>query len=61
MQLRRHFCFSDHDLDSTPDETRRLASNDQYEDTILPTGAFAGSPEDALDCACGLYLAIPDI
>jgi hypothetical protein len=38
-----------------------LASTDKYEDTILPTGAFAGSPEDALDCACGLYLAMPDI
>ncbi|MER5853807.1 hypothetical protein ABT126_44850 [Streptomyces sp. NPDC002012] len=38
-----------------------LASSDKYEDTILPTGSFAGTPEDALDCACGLYLATPDI
>ncbi|MEU3480855.1 hypothetical protein ACI2LO_31035 [Streptomyces sp. NPDC033754] len=38
-----------------------LASSDKYEDTILPTGSFAGSPEDALDCACSLYLAIPEI
>lgn len=38
-----------------------LASTDTYEDTILPTGGFAGSPEDALDCACGLYLATPDV
>jgi hypothetical protein len=38
-----------------------LASTGKYEDTILPTGAFAGTPEDALDCACGLYLAAPDI
>jgi hypothetical protein len=38
-----------------------LASTDKYEDAILPTGGFAGSPEDALDCACGLYLATPDI
>lgn len=37
------------------------ASSDKYEDTILPTGSFAGPPEDALDCACGLYLAAPDI
>jgi hypothetical protein len=37
-----------------------LASTDKYEDTILPTGTFASTPEDALDCACGLYLAILD-
>jgi hypothetical protein len=37
-----------------------LASTDKYEDTVLPTGAFAGTPEDALDCACGLYLATLD-
>lgn len=35
------------------------ASHDDYEDSILPTGAFAGTPEDALDCACGLYLNDP--
>lgn len=33
-----------------------LASKDGYEDFALPTGDFAGTPEDALDCACGLYL-----
>ncbi len=33
-----------------------LASKDGYEDSALPTGDFAGTPEDALDCACGLYL-----
>ncbi len=38
-----------------------LASTDTYEDTILPTGGFAGTPEDALDCACGLYLAGPEL
>lgn len=38
-----------------------LASTDKYEDTILPTGSFAGTPEEALDCACGLYLAVPGI
>ena len=32
------------------------ASHDDYEDSFLPTGDFAGSPEEALDCACGLYL-----
>jgi hypothetical protein len=26
---------------------------------MLPTGATAGSPEDALDTACGLYLGDP--
>lgn len=36
-----------------------LASTDKYEDTIVPTGDFAGSPEGALDCACGLYVAYP--
>jgi hypothetical protein len=33
-----------------------LASKDGYEDSILPTGTFTGTPEEALDCACGLYL-----
>jgi len=32
------------------------ASQDDYQDNVLPSGQFAGSPEDALDCACGLYL-----
>lgn len=35
------------------------ASHDDYQDSFLPTGATAGSPEDALDCACGLYLNDP--
>jgi hypothetical protein len=26
---------------------------------MLPSGATAGSPEDALDTACGLYLGDP--
>jgi hypothetical protein len=38
-----------------------LASKDGYEDSVLPTGGFAGAPQDALDCACGLYLSSPDI
>jgi hypothetical protein len=36
-----------------------LASKDGYQDSVLPTGAFAGTPEDALDTACGLYLGDP--
>jgi hypothetical protein len=36
-----------------------LASCDGYEDSFLPTGRTAGSPEQALDCACGLYLNDP--
>jgi hypothetical protein len=35
-----------------------LASKDGYEDSILPTGMFAGSPQEALDCACGLYVTL---
>lgn len=35
------------------------ASHDDYEDSILPGGQFAGTPEEALDCACGLYLNDP--
>ncbi|MFF1531527.1 hypothetical protein [Cellulomonas sp. NPDC058312] len=36
-----------------------LGSSGKYQDSILPNGDFAGSVEDALDCACGLYLADP--
>ena len=35
------------------------ASHDDYEDSFLPNGHPAGSPEEALDCACGLYLNDP--
>jgi hypothetical protein len=35
------------------------ASHDDYQPSALPTGATAGSPEDALDTACGLYLNDP--
>jgi hypothetical protein len=38
-----------------------LASTNTYQDSILPTGDFTGTPEEALDCACGLYLADPDL
>ena len=33
-----------------------VASRDGYEDSVLPSGMTAGTPEEALDCACGLYL-----
>jgi hypothetical protein len=36
-----------------------LASRDGYEDSILPSGLPAGTPEEALDCAGGLYLDDP--
>jgi hypothetical protein len=35
------------------------ASTDRYEDSFLPTGTAAGTPEQALDTACGLYLGDP--
>jgi hypothetical protein len=38
-----------------------LASKDGYEDSVLPSGSFAGAPEEALDCACGLYLSDPRV
>jgi hypothetical protein len=37
------------------------ASHGDYEDSFLPSGDFSGSPEEAMDCACGLYLADPDL
>jgi hypothetical protein len=37
-----------------------LASSDRYEDQVLHTGAYAGTPQEALDCAAGLYLSSPD-
>jgi hypothetical protein len=36
-----------------------VASRDGYENSILPTGYLVGTPEEALDCACGLYLNDP--
>jgi hypothetical protein len=36
-----------------------LASRNGYEDTVLPSGYPVGTPEEALDCACGLYLNDP--
>lgn len=36
-----------------------LASKDGYQDSILPSGMPVGTAEEALDCACGLYLNDP--
>ena len=35
------------------------ASHDDYQTSLLPSGYPAGPPEEALDCACGLYLNDP--
>ncbi len=36
-----------------------LASRDGYEDFLLPNGQPVGTPEEAIDCACGRYLGDP--
>lgn len=33
-----------------------LGSSGKHEDSAFPNGDFVGSPQDALDCACGTYL-----
>ena len=33
------------------------ASHDDYQDNVLPNGWPTGSPQDALDCACTLYIS----
>jgi hypothetical protein len=38
-----------------------LASRDGYEEPVLPSRLPVGTPEEALDCACGLYLADPSV
>ena len=35
------------------------AGHDDYQDSFLPSGYTSGSPQEALDCACGLYLNDP--
>jgi hypothetical protein len=35
------------------------ASHDDYQDNYLPSGQPAGTPEEAPDCACSLYLGDP--
>ena len=32
------------------------ASHDDYDKSVLPSGYPAGTAQEALDCACGLYL-----
>ncbi len=32
------------------------ASHDGYDKSVLPSGFPFGTPQEALDCACGLYL-----
>jgi hypothetical protein len=32
------------------------ASHDDYDKSVLSSGFPAGTPQEALDCACGLYL-----
>ncbi len=32
-------------------------SHDDYEDNVLPSGLPTGSPQEALDCVCTLYLS----
>jgi hypothetical protein len=36
-----------------------LASKNGYQDSVLPSGWPIGTAEEALDCACGLYLNDP--
>ena len=35
------------------------ASSESYDDTLLPDGSPSGTPQQALDCALGLYLTDP--
>ena len=35
------------------------ASSSTYHDSVLPSGLHVGTPAEALDCACGLYLNDP--
>jgi len=35
------------------------ASTQTYQESVLPSGSTIGTPQEALDCACGLYLADP--
>jgi hypothetical protein len=36
-----------------------LARSGKYQDSVLPSGNPTDTPEEALYCACGLYLADP--
>jgi hypothetical protein len=39
--------------------TGREGPDVQYEGNFLPSGSPTGTAEEALDCACGLYLNDP--
>lgn len=32
-------------------------ASERYQDTVLPSGQWTGTPNEALDCACGVHLA----
>lgn len=56
LQLcRLHYLGSDTDWDFALYQ----ASSETYEDAQLPNGHPTGTPQEALDCAAGLYLANP--
>ena len=75
LRFRANFAYVDgHDADGAAIKLCRLryggsaqlwgfaiyrASHNDYEDSFLPTGTPIGTPEEALDCACGLYLNNP--
>jgi hypothetical protein len=74
VRFRSEFAYIDADEDGdiwplcrlrytgTPDRwgfAIHLASRDGYEESLLPNGQPAGTPEQAIDCACGLYLGDP--
>lgn len=52
---RLHYLGSDTDWDFALYQ----ASSETYEDALLPNGHPTGTPQEALDCAAGLYLADP--
>jgi hypothetical protein len=33
------------------------ASTENYQETVLPSGQWTGTPKEALDCACAVHLA----
>jgi hypothetical protein len=35
----------------------RQPDNDDYAETVLPSGQWTGTPQEALDCACAVHLA----
>jgi hypothetical protein len=70
VRFRANFAYVDAQIDGRTIQLCRLryassaslwgfaiwrASHDDYEDSYLPNGMRAGSPEDALDCAAMLY------